>query len=106
MAQLDPMIHLDAFHGKYGRTDRVYARVRKFDNRTLGIALKHPVTNNPPTEEQKAVQEKFKTVQTKVKTILADPAQRAQYLAEWKAQRKYTTLRGYVFAKLYNDETA
>ncbi len=106
MAKIDPMIHLDAFHGKYGRTDKVYARVRKFDNQTLGIALKNPVTNMPPTENQQVVQDKFKAVQVKVAAALADPAQRAKYMTEWKAQHKYKTLRGYVFAKLYNAETA
>ena len=43
MSLLDLMTHFDAAHGKYSRTDKVYTRVRKFDNRTIGVALKHPV---------------------------------------------------------------
>ncbi len=106
MAKLDPMIHLDAIHGKYARTDKVYTRVRKFDNRTIGVALKNPVTNDPPSENQAVVQAKMKTTAAAVTAALADPTQRAKYLLGWKSQRKYKTLRGYVFRLLYNDETA
>lgn len=101
MAKISPMTHFDAISGKYARTDKVYTRVRKFDNQIIGIALKHPATNLPPTEEQQAAQQKMKTVQAKVSTILSDASQRAQYLLKWKNQKKYKTLQGYVFAQEY-----
>ena len=106
MSLLDLMTHFDAAHGKYSRTDKVYTRVRKFDNRTIGVALKHPVTNDPPSASQEAAQDKFKLVQAKVNTAMADPAQRAAYILKWKSQHKYTTLRSYIFAQLYDEETA
>lgn len=106
MAKIDIMTHFDAAHGKYARTDKVYTRVRKFDNRTIGVALKHPVTNDPPTAAQEAVQDKFKSVQTKVNAAMADPTQRAAYILKWKSQHKYKTLRSYIFAQLYDKETA
>ncbi len=105
MAQIDVMIHLNGIHGKYGRTDKVYAKVRKFDNQTIGVALKHPVTNEPPTEAQKAAQEKFKTVQAKVSTIVADPEQLKEYETKWHQQHKYVTLRSFIFAKVYEVTT-
>ncbi len=95
------MTHFDAIHGKYARTDKVYTRVRKFDNCTIGVVLKNPVTNNPATENQQAAQAKLKTAAANAATALADPTQRAQYLVAWKSQRKYKTLRGYVFALEY-----
>ena len=75
------MTHFDTVSGKYARTDKVYTRVRKFDNQIIGIALKHPATNLPPTEGQQTAQQKMKTVQAKVATIMADAAQRAAYLS-------------------------
>ncbi len=102
MAHIVPMTHFDTISGKYAKTDRVYTRVRKFDNRTIGVALKNPVTNDPPTEGQQTAQQKFVTVQNKVKTILSDASQRAEYVLKWKNQTKCKTLRGFVFSQEYN----
>lgn len=101
MAKISPMTHFDAISGKYARTDKVYTRVRKFDNQIIGVALKHPATNLPPTEGQQTAQQKMKAVQAKVTAALADASQRAQYMVKWKSQTKYKTLRGYVFAQKY-----
>ena len=106
MAKINPMTHIDSMQGKYSKSDRVYTRVRKFDELTIGIRLKHPATNEPPTTAQQAVQDLFTTVASKVKTALADASQRAQYKADWKKQKKYKTLTSYVFHKLYEAETA
>lgn len=99
------MTHIDSMQGKYSKSDRVYTRVRKFDELTIGIRLKHPATNQPPTAAQQAVQDTFSSVAGKVKTALADASQKATYKAGWKAQRKYKTLWSYVFHKLYEQET-
>lgn len=101
MAKIEPMTHFDAISGKYARTDKVYTRVRKFDNQIIGVALKHPATNLPPTEGQQTAQQKMNTVQAKVSTIMADAAQRAAYLLKWKNQTKCKTLRGYIFSQEY-----
>ena len=101
MAKINPMTHIDTMSGKYAKTDQVYTRVRKFDEQVIGIRLKHPVTNDPPSAAQQTVQTKFKTVYAQVKTALADPEQKAALRAEWKQQKKCKTLTSYVFRKMY-----
>ena len=104
MAKLEPFTHLENFRGKYSKTDKVYAKVRTVDDQMIGVRVKHPVSNEPPSAAQQTVMNKFKTVQAQVSTILADAEQRAEKLAKFKKQRKYKTLRGYVFHELYNAE--
>ena len=96
------MTHIDSMKGKYAKSDKVYTKVRKFDEQTIGIRLKHPVTNDPPSAAQQTVQDKFKAVHAQVKTALADPAQKATLREEWLQQTRCKTLTGYVFRKLYN----
>lgn len=101
MATISPMTHIDSMKGKYAKSDKVYTKVRKFDEQTIGIRLKHPTTNEPPSAAQQAAQEKFKTIHAQVKTALADSTQRAALRAEWQQQRKCKTLHGYAFRKFY-----
>ena len=101
MAKIEPMTHLDAMVGKYNRTDRVYTKVRKVDNQVIGVRVKHPVTNEPPSAAQQTAQEKFITIQAQVNTALADAQQKAALQEEWSKQRKCKTLRGYAFRKFY-----
>lgn len=104
MAQLQPFTHLDSLRGKYSRTDKVYTKVRKVDNQVIGVRLKNPATNEPPSAAQAAAQAKFTATMALVATALANAEQRATYLAAWKKQRKYKTLRGYVFHNLYSQQ--
>ena len=103
MAQIIMMTHLDSVSGKYSKTDEVYTKVRKFDNQTFGVRMKHPATNEPPTAAQQQAQEKFSEVITQVNTELADPEKKAAHKLAWKKQKKYSTLRGYVFHLKYNE---
>ena len=103
MARIEPMTHIDSMVGKYAKTDKVYTKVRKFDEQTIGVRLKHPVTNEPPSAAQQTMQEKFKTILAQVKTALADADQKAALKAEWQKQKRCKTLRGYVFRKFYNE---
>lgn len=103
MSLLKLMTHLDAVSGKYSKTDEVYTKVRKFDNQVIGVRMKHPVDNNPPTAAQQQAQEKFTALVAAVNTALADAEQKATYKAAWKKQKKYKTLRGYVFHLKNND---
>lgn len=105
MAKINVMTHFDSVQGKYSKTDKVYTRVRKFDDLTIGVRLKHPVTNEPPTAAQQTAQTLFTTVAAKVKLALADATQKANYKVRWKQQRKYKTLWSYVFHELYEQET-
>lgn len=101
MAAISPMTHIDSMKGKYAKSDKVYTKVRKFDEQTIGVRIKHPVTNDPPSAAQQTAQEKFKTIHAQVKTALANAEQKAALREEWLAQRKCKTLNGYVFRKFY-----
>ena len=54
-----------------------------------------------PTAAQTAQRTKVTTARANAKTALADPTQRAAYLAAFKSQRKYKDFNGYVFAMEY-----
>ena len=95
------MTHLDSFSGKYHHTDKVYTKIRKFDEQVIGVRLKKPVTNVPPSEKQAAVQQKMTAVAAQAKAIFSDAEQLATYRAAWKKQKKIPTLTGYVYAQLY-----
>ena len=95
------MTHIDSMSGKYAKSDKVYTKVRKFDERTIGVRLKHPVTNEPPSAAQQTAQDKFKAIHAQVKTALADAQQKAALRDEWKQQKRCKTLTGYVFSKFY-----
>ena len=88
MAKVNMMTHFDSVSGKYHRTDKVYTKIRKFDEQVIGVRLKNPVTNEPPTEAQAAVQQKMTTIAAQVKDIFADAEQLATYRAGWKKQKK------------------
>ena len=101
MAKINPMIHIDSMLGKYSKTDRVYTRVRKKDEATFGIALKHPTTNQPPTAAQSVAWEDFSAVTTLTKAELADSAKKAAHREAFDKQSRYKTIWGYVFHLMY-----
>lgn len=104
MAKINPMTHIDSMSGKYAQTDEVYTKVRKFDEQVIGVRLKHPATNDPPSAAQLAAQEKLAAVAALVKAAMADAEQKAALHDEWMQQRKCKTLWGYAFHKLYNQQ--
>ena len=53
----------------------------------------------PFSEAELARQKKFRQAAAATKTVLADTSTRAPYEAEFKEQKKYKTLYGYIFAK-------
>lgn len=101
MAKINPMSHIDSFSGKYHRTDEVYTKIRAFDEQVIGVRLKHPNTNYPPTSGQAAAQQKMTAIAAQAKAIFSDAEQLATYRADWKKQKRIPTLTGYVFAQLY-----
>ena len=105
MAKLQMATPFDSNKGKYAATDEIYFKVRKFDDQVIGVRLKNPVTNEPPSEAQQTVQAKFANMVEQVNTALADSGQKAQLTKEWKAQKRCKTLRGYVFSKLTKTQT-
>ena len=104
MAHINMATPFDSNNGKYARTDQIHFKIRKFDEQTIGVRMKHPATNEPPSAAQQTVQTKFTNLIGQVKAALADPDRKATLKAEWKAQKRCKTLTGYVFRKLYNTE--
>ena len=100
MAIIQNATPFDSISKKFSGSDQIYFRNRKKDNATIGVRVKNPYAGGN-SEAQIAVRNAFKTTQAQVTTILADPEQRATYAAMFKAQKKYLTLRGYIFAQLY-----
>lgn len=91
----------DSIQRRFSGSDSIHFRNRKTDNATIGVRMKHPYDGGS-SEAQQQVRTAFATTQAKVKEIMADPDQRAQYEKEFKTQKKYITLRGYIFSKEYN----
>lgn len=58
-------------------------------------------STKPPTANQIAQRAKFATARANMKTVLADPAQKAAYMEAFKNQKKYSDFNGYVFAMEY-----
>lgn len=53
------------------------------------------------SDKQKAAIQKFKETAELVEQVMQDPVARKQYEESFLEQKKYKTLRGYIFAKLY-----
>ena len=87
-----------AFRGKICKHSKIIFAQRGQTQYTSQIC-------NPRTkaysEEEIARQGKFKQAVVNANAALADATQKAAYEAEYKAQSKYKTLRGYVIAMEY-----
>ena len=98
MAIIKNSTPFDSVQKKFSGSDEIHFRNQKKDNATIGVRVKHPY-NGGNSEAQQTVREKFKTVRAQVDAIMADPEQRAAYNTKYKAQKKYLSLRGYIFAQ-------
>lgn len=104
MAKLENATPFDSMRCKYAKTDQIYFKNRKKDNATIGVRMKHPAV--PESTNQKRAQADFTTVQEAVKTIMADSTQLAPYKKAYDNQRKFTSLRGYIFHCIYDSTLA
>lgn len=104
MAKMNMATPYDSNYGKYAHTDQIYFKIRKFDQQTLAVRLKHPTTNEPPSAAQQTAQTKLAEVAALVKAALANPERKTELKAEWKKQKRYKTLTGFAFHKLYHSE--
>jgi len=100
MAILKNSTPFDSVQGRFSGTDQIHFRNRTVDNATIGVRVKHPNTGEG-TAAQTAVRTAFATAQAAVATAMADSTQKASYTAAFKAQKKYKTLRGYIFAQVF-----
>ncbi len=84
--------------GKFNKSDSTY--YKQMYNHTIGVRVDNPY-KGPASAAQTAVKDKFKACWTATDTELADASKHATWLAKFKKQRKYKTLRTYVFKQLY-----
>ena len=98
MSKINLEAPFTAFRGKICKHSKIIFAQRGQTQYTSQIC-------NPRTkaysEEEIARQGKFKQAVVNANAALADATQKAAYEAEYKAQSKYKTLRGYVIAMEY-----
>lgn len=99
MAKIVNSTPFDSIKSKFSQTDEIHFRNRKKDNATIGVRVKHPYDGGN-SADQLAARAAFSAMQARVKAILADESQRAEYDAAYKKQKKYLTLRGYIYHAL------
>ena len=97
MAKLKPMELISKLSGKVCSHSNKYFAVRNGTQYTGTIC--NPYTGEP-TEKQVAVRTKFTATIEAMNALTED--QKQTYAEAFKKQKKYRTLRGYIFAQLYN----
>ena len=100
MSKIKPIAIIDTMSGKVCEHSDMYFRTNKQTGDVFTGKLCNPSTA-APTEAQIKAKERFAKVAEAVRAIMADPEQRATYEAKYKAQKKYLSLRGYIFAQEY-----
>lgn len=99
MAKIQNSTPFDSISKKFSKTDEIHFRNRKKDNATIGVRVKHPYDGGSSTK-QLAARSAFAALQTQVATIMASDEQRAPYEVAYKKQRKFITLRGFIYHQL------
>ena len=97
MAKVTPMILLDGLSGKVCGHSNTYFAQR---NGTIYTGTICNPYKGEPTEKQLAVRQNFTAAMENIKNLT--PEQMTEYETAYKKQKKYRTLRGYIFAQLYN----
>lgn len=96
MSLVKPMELIASLSGKVCGHSNKYFAVRNGTQYTGTIC--NPYTGEP-TEKQIAVREKFKQTYTAMANLTEE--QKAEYETAFRRQKKYRSLRGYIFAQLY-----
>ena len=96
MAKITPMELLSSLSGKVCGHSNKYFAVRYGTQYTGTIC--NPYTGEP-TEKQIAVRQKFADTYAAMAALTEE--QKADYEAAFKKQKKYRSLRGYIFAMEY-----
>jgi hypothetical protein len=101
MALIKPMELLATLSGKVCGHSNKYFAVRNGTQYTGTIC--NPYTGEP-TEKQIAVRQKFRETYEAMAQLTEE--QKEAYREAFKRQKKYKSLRGYIFAQLYNQPNA
>ena len=99
MAEIKPMALIESMKKKVCEHSDVYFRTNKRTGKVYTGKLCNPSTKEPSAAQIKA-KARFAKVVAAVRTILADPAQKAALESEYKAQHTYGSLFGYAMHKL------
>lgn len=97
MAKIKPMELLSRLSGKVCGHSNTYFAERNGTQYTGTICNPY---KGEPTEKQVAARQNFAATTEAIKNLT--PEQIAEYEANFKKQKKYKTLRGYIFKQLYN----
>lgn len=96
---LQPIVR--SVQGRVNRTDKVH--FKKLYNETYAVRVDNPY-RGPQTELQKQVTDRFAAIQAQALGLAtSNPEKYAELSRKFKSQRTYKTLRGYIFAKLWNE---
>lgn len=96
MSKIKPMILVEKLSGKVCSHSNTYFAERNGTQYTGTIC--NPYTGEP-TDKQIAIREKFADTIEAINTLTEE--QRNTYEKAFKNQKKYRTLRGYIFAQEY-----
>lgn len=96
MAKLKPMILIERLSGKVCGHSNTYFAERNGTQYTGTIC--NPFTGEP-TDKQIAVRQAFTATMEAIKNLT--PEQKADYETAFRKQKKYRSLRGYIFAMEY-----
>mgnify|MGYP001772347660 FL=1 len=99
MALIKPIALIESMRKKVCMHSDVYFRTNKQICKTFTGKLCNP-SNQEPTPAQIAAKARFAKVVAAVRTILADPTEKAKLQAEYKSQTKIGSLFGYAMHKL------
>ena len=99
MAEIKPLALIESMRKKICMHSDVYFRTNKQTGKTTTGKLCNP-SDKAPSVQQIAARARFSKVAAAVRTILADPTEKAKLLAEFKSQTKYGSLFGYAMHKL------
>ena len=88
-----------ALHGAVSKSDGYYYRTNKTG--TIYVCRKPRKNARTSTSAQLAIKQRFRLVHLQTATILHDPVLKSSYLKLFKRQKRYATLRGFIFATLY-----
>ena len=95
-----PIEIISGLRGKVCNHSDMYVRQNRRNKAMYTGKLCNPY-DGPIGDKQRSLIEKFKAVRLAVDAVMADAEKLQEYTEQFKAQKKYSTLRGFIFAKEY-----
>lgn len=99
MARYKPIDMVKEFHGKICKHSDTYFQKRGRTLCTGRICEPRDLEEKPYSAEELAVCSKFQQTIAAIEGLSSE--QKAEYATAFASQKKYTTLRGFMFAKEY-----